>query len=99
MNCSIATPGFKLKVTLCISLWMFCAEKNVFKSSPVHIGDKHDTRTRLSSNGPRRTGTDIGGVISFTCIRAPLIISGSFCTTRLAAVWTETNTLIRMKSP
>ena len=52
MNCSIATPGFKVKVTLCISLLMSCAEKNVFKSSPVHVGDKPETSTRFSSNGP-----------------------------------------------
>ena len=89
MNCSMATPGFKLKVTLCISLWIVCAEKNVFKSSPVQFGDKPDTKTRFSSNGPCRTGSDMGGVISFTCTQVPLIVNDSFCTTRLAAVCTN----------
>ena len=86
MNCSIATPGFMLKITCCMSLLVFSAAKNVFKSSAVDFGDKWDTRTRLSSNGPPTTGCATDGVIRVTCTHVLLIVNGAFCATRPAAV-------------
>ena len=86
MNCSIATPGCMLKITRCMSLLVFAAAKNVFKSCSVDFGDKSDKRTRLSSNGPSTTGCATDGVISVTCTHALLIVNGALCATRPAAV-------------
>ena len=84
MNRSIASPGLIPKIT-CMSLCVFPTEKKVIKLSPVHFGDNPDKKMRLSSNGPSTTGSDLDGLISFTCICLLSKISPSFCATRLAA--------------
>ena len=96
MNCSIASPGLIPKVTCCMSLWVFPTEKNVPKSSLVHFGDNPDTKIRLSSNGPSNTGSDMVGLISFTCICLPSKVSPSFCATRLAATRNENQYEVNM---
>ena len=52
----------------------------------MQFGDKPDTKTRLSSNGPGRVGSDMDGLISFICTRELRISSFLFCATRSAAV-------------